>query len=541
MKEKSGSFLLIIDYVLFVGLIITYLFPIISNDYFLTQDSPSHLYNSHVLNSLLLGEGETLSAYYNYDISLSPNLISTAFYSTFSFFFSPMLTYKLVHLIIWLLLPISVYYVIRSEHKENGYLAMLSIPFLYTSPFILGFDSFCLGLSFALLLFGYWIRKSPLNNYKKIIFFSLLSLLLYFTHLLTICFFLLLVGVYTMRRYIKESGLFNKQSQTSLRKEGIRQLVNLLAFLPVALLIVYYLYSLDATSIELNSSNSSFNQLLKMNDLKLFYSANEGSYSKVLSILIFALIVISLMLKLKNKDRGIAPIGWVTVLILLLLYLFTPDALAGGSFISSRLGLLFFISAIISLSGVVFPKGIKYPIIGITLYLSMALYVNKAPYFEKLNAEVTQIMSLLEKVEDHSTLLHLNYHPGGVDLTNLELSYGKGLFHHVACFISFQKKDVVILKNYETNHSYFPISWKPEQSPNLHLTCSAHSMNEVPPCVQIDNFNNNTRSVDYVFLYKHPEKEHLDKNGHKVFQYLKRHYQLISEKKGGIMRLYKKI
>ena len=159
MFQKSNTYKSI-DKLIILVLLFVHLTPLYTNDYFLTQDSPSHLYNGYVLKSILSSDNYLLSEYFTFQFSFSPNLVSTLLYTVFSFIFSQQITYVLIHIIIWVLLPFSVYYLLIFNRKENGFLTVFVFPFLYSFPFILGFDSFCLGLSLALLLYGayMWFR-----------------------------------------------------------------------------------------------------------------------------------------------------------------------------------------------------------------------------------------------------------------------------------------------------------------------------------------------------------------------------------------------
>ncbi|MEX2380032.1 MAG: hypothetical protein WD530_04780, partial [Vicingaceae bacterium] len=491
-------------------------------------------------SELLQANGDTLSEYYSYTLSLSPNLISTLLYTTFSFLFSQKVTYMLVHLLIWISLPISVYYVLRFSRKENGFLALLVLPFLYTFPFIMGFDSFCLGLSAALLLYGYWLRKRQEAGWKYYLLIGLFATALYFTHLVAVCFFLLLVIMHLLISGFIKNVIHNQfENKSKLIKEG----VGLIPFLPLILLLVcYFLNNSDSsTSLTFSFANLDFNKLIKMDDLNLFWSAGEGSYLKYLALFLLTLGAISIVMGFFQKQKSRVSLSWFTVVVCLLLYFFIPDALAGGSFISNRLILIFFISLIIALGSVKYSTALKYSIMGIGIYLSMALYLNKAPYFNRFDQEISRFISVLENVDEHSTVLYLNYHPSGVDESMQAISYGKGLFHHAAAFISYQKEDVVLLKNYETYHPYFPVKWKDEMSANVFLACAPFALSADPPCANFEVYNSGERSVDYVFVYTHPDKVHTDENSQRMHQYIEANYELISEEKSGIIRLFKRI
>lgn len=532
----------LVNLLVLVLLLLLHLIPLIANDYFLTQDSPSHLYNGHVLKNLLLSNNNLLSEYFTFHFSFSPNLVSTLLYTAFSFFFPQHFTYVLTHIIIWVLLPTSVYYVLIFSRHENGFLTVFVFPFLYTFPFILGFDSFCLGLSLALLLYGFWLRNRALIRLKVALLISFLAILLFFTHLVAVCFFLILISLNILFTAFKSVFYKKKEFKVVLKQF----LVECVIFLPLISLVIIYMLGVESSAdkVSIVLSDFNFEKLIKMDDLILFWSAEEGRYSKYLAISLLLIGGVSIVLGIFQgyyKRGNSSAISWLTVIVFLFLYFIVPDALAGGSFISNRLILIFFISLIIASGNVHFPKVFKYSILFVGGYLSIALYQHKAPFFERFNNEIESFMMVLDHVEESSTLLYLNYHPSGVDESGQAISYGKGLFHHALGFISYHKNDVVLLKNYETYHPYFPIKWKEEKSPNQFLSCEPYAMSNNPPCVDFEKYVNQHRDVDYIFVYKHPAKKLNDDNSLKIWGYIQLKYKLVAEEKGGILKLYEKI
>lgn len=537
MKVKiTKDNLHLVNLFIFLGFLVYSLQPLIQNDYFLTQDSPSHLYNGKVFMNLILQKGETINNYYTYHFNLSPNFLSTAIYGFFSWIFSTKLAYQFVHLLIWVLFPFSIYYVSTFSKKENGFLAILSIPLLYTFPFILGFDSFCLGTSFALFLFGWWLRQKTSLKGKKFFVFSLLCVCLYFTHLVSVCFFLILVFLQLFIGLCQ--NIFWQKKRLELENGKV-----ILPFLPVVFLLGFYFFTNPSTSSAFLFSSTAFdlNKLIRMDDLILFWSAEEMKLSYDYGKLFAGLLGLCLILQIWNKEFKNALVFWGITFSFFILYFITPDALAGGSMISSRIMLFFYVVVILLLSKTSFHSFFKYSIILVSLYYGHKLYANKAPYFERFNKEITSFMSVLKNVEEHSTLLYLNYHASGVDEQNQPLSYGKGLFHHAACFIAYQKEDVVLLKNYETYHSYFPIKWKEEQSANIYLSCSPYELSATYPCADLEEYNAKIgRNVDYIFQYKHPSVEHKDEKGKQMNAYIEANYVEIIESQNGILSLLKK-
>lgn len=512
-----------------------YIQPIIGNDYFLTQDGPSHVYNSYVLKSLLLGNEPNLQAYYTYELKNSPNWTVNLLYLALLSVFSTTISYKIIHLLICLLLPASIFYLINQVKSDNNYLVLFSIPFVYTLSYVIGFNNFCFGLAFTIFSYGYWLKNKEDTSVRSLVFLFLLSVLLYYTHLFSICLFLLLVGITTINS--TTNSIKFKENFLEFKKEVKQRkvLLKLLPFTMVSILVVAQLIPSTAT----NEDIGTLSNLWRMKNMNVFSTSKEVSYSKILSISLFSLSFLGFFFR-KNSSKYFQP-SWIAVIILLFLYLYAPNKIANGYFVTNRLELIFYIFLILALATISFPRWFKWVLIPLSLFICWGFFTERNIYFTKMSDEIKSFQEVSEKIEDHSTLLYLCFNPSGYGEFDGAISPSMGMFHHADCFVAMAKKDVVILKNYETLYDYFPIKWKEEKSPYVNkLACAPYTMEFVPPCVYVENYNKGDNSVDYILVYKNADYQGKTEEETKTQSDIENFYEQISVSTTGTIKLYRK-
>ena len=61
-------------------------------------------------------------------------------------------------------------------------------------------------------------------------------------------------------------------------------------------------------------------------------------------------------------------------------------------------------------------------------------------------------------------------------------------------------KQLIFLENYEANTGYFPLIWKGEKNPFLHLSVN-DGIEAEPPQVDIIGYNTNVQPINYILTW----------------------------------------
>lgn len=114
-----------------------------------------------------------------------------------------------------------------------------------------------------------------------------------------------------------------------------------------------------------------------------------------------------------------------------------------------------------------------------------------------------------------------------------------GLFVHAADYIGTQKS-LILYGNYEGNTGYFPMIWRWERNPFLHISTNEGIENQ-PPSVDFETYSQRTGGrVDYVITWC-LDNQYL---GHpytkSILEQFRRNYTLIYSSKNNLTKLYKR-
>ena len=167
----------------FIFLALLNIWPIWVTPYFPTLDGPSHVYNSGLLNHIFFGN-EGVQEFFAINSEIVPNWIG---HFTMAFLLQlglpAALVHKLILSIIGFGIPMTFFKLSKRVGGQNNALSLLSLVFVYTFLFGLGFINFGLGILFVLLVIlqdQLPVSRKGVSHY--VILFLLLALC-YFAHL----------------------------------------------------------------------------------------------------------------------------------------------------------------------------------------------------------------------------------------------------------------------------------------------------------------------------------------------------------------------
>jgi hypothetical protein len=238
----------------------------------------------------------------------------------------------------------------------------------------------------------------------------------------------------------------------------------------------------------------------------------------------------------------------LVVVAYVLMYFVAPDKISGGGNIKQRLLLYPFFGLILWFGAQSYHWLVKQRIqlvaVGIAL---MLLGVHTIQYAE-LNSYLEEYVSGMHLIEPNTTLLPLPFSPTGQTPDGTVLSRRVQPFSHASGYIAVQNKDVVVLTNYQAALDYFPILFRSQTNPFLHLgienkpSKGEWGIEAQPPRVDFLNYPQRTGGkVDYVLLWQVLD-EHRDIEYTKsIFRQLEEGYELIyTSPKRGLMQLYRR-
>jgi len=174
---------------LFYLLLIINLLPLFLYKCFFTMDGPAHLYTANIIKELISGNAGMEGMYHLH--LLIPNATGDLILAVFRFFMPSWMAEKLFVVLLLTLLPLAFRTLVYSLRKKPTLLTLLIFPFTWHFLFMIGLYNYSLGIIIALFALSYYLRNRQQMQIKKWVWFTLLVLLLAFTHAFVLAVFCL--------------------------------------------------------------------------------------------------------------------------------------------------------------------------------------------------------------------------------------------------------------------------------------------------------------------------------------------------------------
>lgn len=425
------------------------LVPVLLLKFYPSADGPSHLYNAALIRNLVTGNGEGISDFYALNPVPVPNWTGHFALAVLGACFSAPVAEKLFILLFMIFLPVSFRYMVRSFTKNNTWLTFLIFPFCTPGLMTVGFYNFCLSFIFLFFSLGYLQRKWDSNGIKVILIVSLLFTLTWFSNLLTFIFLLLLAGGLAAAKSWKDAASFSK-----FMKDFARQLLKIgTAAMPGILLTIIFFIAIPIQgSSDALSTADLWASLAKVTTLVNFAVEDEAVWTRWFFILYVALMAATFICRLiakpaEEKKAAKRILAFNDVLLLfslgvLILYFFVPDGTSAGM-MTSRLLLSFFLFFILWLAVQQLPGWLSMPAVLINLTLTAVLAIKHYPMRVELSQRAADIHVAAAHLKSGSLLAQAGWD-------------SNWLMSHAGGYLAAEKP-TVILDNYETDVTWFPV------------------------------------------------------------------------------------
>jgi hypothetical protein len=461
-----------------------------------TQDGPGHQALAFILRQYGRPDAGLLRQYYALNREALPNELIFFLMNRILRFLSVPVAEKVVLTVYAILLPVSVRYALRGTDRRSGFLAVLSFPFIYNYTLHMGFFNFCFSLPAFFFTVGYWLRHGERMTPLRTVALAILILWVYFCHPVTL--------VMTVAALLTLAGwrlLLDLRASPGTLWPGARRwlLAPVVAFLPAVILMAAFVGRRMGSKIDFLPLG------VKIKHLAGLYSLASLSHwtpplAAALALLFYA--VAFLVLRQRGRRPPEARDGLLlVVLVFLAAYFLAPSEISGGGFVNHRLVLFPFLALILWLGA--FDHSARRRLwiqIGAAGLAVLFLFVYARAY-AAIDQHLAEIAEAGDHMEPDHTFLYLSYSNYGEQPNGRELAFRTEPFLHAGGYIG-AKKRLVDLSLYEANEDYFPIYYRPELNPYVHLSVGLLGIEQEPPRAQILVYRQQTGGrVDYVLIW----------------------------------------
>ena len=496
---------------IFLLLVLLYLLPIWSIQFFPSQDGPSHVYNALIVKEYFnTNEYPLFQKYYDLNAKPMPNWFGHAIMAMLMFIVNPLIAEKVLLSGYVLLFLLSGRYLLINVDPTKKWLALAFFPFVYNYLLNMGFYNFSYSVGFFLLAVGYWWKHHQNLRLKHAAILNLIMVCCYFSHMVSTVIALLSIAVLWL---------------VTIRLNTIKKhLLQIPMLLPSCIFPLWFVVSHGTTSHGSHwPSKRLFNYFTA---LEVFYSFDNFQLY-IGKILVFYFLVSLLVSIFTNKLRwaerfrklhlqredGFLLLG-ITCLIL---YITVPDGMSGGGFITHRLSLYPYLIVLPWLYGTL-KQPIKWLSTTVLVVLALVNLVYLMRWYPMLDKDMKEFRSGVEAVEPNKTIMPLIFN-----------NHGRcdriGMFLHAIGYYCAYTKGVE-WDNYEATTNYFPIMYKPA------LNSIRPNTGVIEGHPQDMDIAANVNLVDYICAWAMPLNSAIQ-------QRIEEHYKLVFEE--GRTRIYRRL
>jgi hypothetical protein len=461
---------------LFGVLLALHLVPLALVPAFPSQDGPSHVEAAFNLRHYADPEFPLIREYYVRNPTPEPNLLGHLLLMGLLEITHPVLAEKILIAAFVLLFPLSVRYALRAVAIEAAPLAVLAFPFVYSWPLHMGFFNFCWGLPLFFFLIGYWIRHRQALGLRQGIDIAALSLVLWAAHVVPLVLALAVIAAW---------GAVE-------RRGALRTLV---ALTPVLTMTTLFVWRKQPVPSDRPPFLDLLRGLVRLESLVSFRDT-ELVISTAMAVLFTAGLVAGLYALAREGRRRPADALLLAATLFVLVYFLAPRRMAGGAYLNERLALFPFLALLLWLGARPLAGG--RALVGAGALLALASLSLHAVTYLQLREPMAEYLSAGDALEPEHTLLPLSFAPEGWGMSRL--GPRTKVFLHTASYLAAER-GVLNLANYEGNYVHFPLIFRPELNPFVHLA-DGQGLEGDPPCADLDAYEKATgRTIDVVLLW----------------------------------------
>ena len=528
------------EQLLFVLLVLIFLIPLWTNKYYLTGDGPCHLYNAKVLLDWMTGNNvDFYKQYYFLNTNFEPNWFSHITLAFLLTFLPAFLAEKIFLTAYVLLYALVLRLLFRTINKENAFLSILGLPFIYHHTFQMGFYNYAFSILLYLGILCFWLKYHHKLSPAKMLLLALLLTLQYFMHLVGLVLSLVSLSIILFFNFLMTWQKEKEHINTAFRSLYNKSLQLIIVALPAILLVLAYIYrkGLNPSAAQ-TSLKSLYHQFIELTSL-ITMTNKEPMWAITLAVLFALILIYAIRQKIKNKSFNKYDVFFVLFIMMVFIYFNTPGGMAGGAYIPIRIQFIPYLILLLWFVNIHFAKPLKVAIAGLSFTIGAMFMIVRIPHHALASKAVEEYISVKEHIKDRSTVLPLSFSHNGKTPEGKLIADRIWLFMHAADYIG-TNKSLVLFGNYEGNTWYFPIIWRPERNPFHHISTN-EGLEFQPPSVNIIDYKNTGGSIDYVITWclddqymNHPYTENLLKQ-------LDQEYELIYTSENALAKLYKKV
>lgn len=503
--------------------------------YYITGDGAVHVYNSAMLKDRWLGLHQSFySDFYTLNEQVDPNWFSHIIMAIFQIVSSGPVAEKLL-LTAYIIIYATGFRKLIVLSGGNRYLAVAGMLLILNHTLVKGFYNFNISIALGLWVVCAWLlylQKTTIRNY---FLFLVIVLITFFAHAIGLAYGILLCTIMTVFR-----GLDNNARPLAYKVQSTFKKLLLLFTGVLPCIILLWQYSTRHGQASAFTFHPERLQQLSMFSDYQTHTSGEGVWGRVIGYTILSVFVLSMAIPmLREKIRLRHFEGVVIICVVLIIYLFIPAEMGGGSMMDMRARQLVCVSMAIGLVNIPVKDGFaKFS--GILLCMLLAIIsFTRLPVIINAGTAVGEYVSVTRDIEPYSTLLPLSFSHNGKNMDGSYIVDRNWVFQHAIGYAG-AGKPLIIMDNYAANTGYFPFIWVPERNPYLNLSISPGHEDQLPNA-DIPNYElESGKTIDYIVTWCYEPGYRNTPHVDSLFRYIEKNYNIAATGRNNRAVLYKR-
>ena len=502
---------------------------------FPTQDGPAHLENAGILTRYHEPGSDHLHRYYTISSGLDPTWLGHLALAGLLKAARPSVADKLFIAGYAIAFVLALWWALGGIHRRAASLAFLALPLVFNYLLHLGLYSFGYSVAAALLVLGLALRRERWTTTSTL---GLSGLVLLVWALHPISALVAIIGTLSVgaARAARAARAREAWSRALLRHLG----PPVVACLPLAALLARFAGRFrGGTPIRLPLG--SLAQGLVTGEVLVAYDRLELWVTTAFVLGLGALLLPGLRQR-RRPRRGAGLL--LAALAVGGLYFVMPDRVATDrlvsvALVSPRLLLYVYLLLIFVVAARPYGRRARRILQAAGGAAALLLMLVRVPSYVALDVQMEEYVSAAPHLERGTTVLPLTFAPRGLRADGSDLARDVQPFLHAAGWLAVER-DLVDLGNYEAAMGYFPVRWRREVDPYVHLgPPGGHE--ETPPRVDIAGYEARTPgSIDAVLLWGPARDRYQTAVRQAILRELAAGWDLVYRSPRGLMEVYRR-
>jgi hypothetical protein len=472
-----------------------------------TQDGPSHLYNAAIIAGFHSPLWSGVSRFYRLNSQPIPNLLTYVMLEHLMKAFSAVVAEKILVTAYFVLFAFSFWWIVRVIHRDAEHFLAWGLV-LGSNLFVrMGFYNFCYGLSLFLICLAYWLRNPRRFGPTQWLVLTLLSGILYFTHLFCFLMAQFAIGAVSAVSSLKERWRVEPRSEVFSSRKS-RTLMPVIfpqfAFLPYFVLFLFQNIGSRLRVLH-PDARSLWERIFIVRELYVLVESRDLLAAATVAVIGLFLGLASY--RVLSHPRMLNPPLFYGLaafsVVCLTLFVALPNSFHEVPERAGWFGLCIGLLCLASYEWGVRGKAFIY---GFSVMVCIMGIADEARWCRDVSALLSSYDDAARHIEPNRSILSLCYCDPKANQTYLLTRLRWSPLEHAGEVTALAARDFS-LSNYEATGSIFPVEYLPEVNPDLQST-TLDDYSIAPQTADLSAYESKAgRTIDYVLLWGGPQAD----------------------------------